>query len=191
MTMMTVNTLLFAKSIAQIEKVKHVVWFGAHIHLLPYQQMAQHWFSDVQKTVEGSDKAQLMFPRYSSFLGSLGLLLTQTKKENEQNLDDLSEEEFPDVSIQVTKTKKRRKRTQRKENSQKANSGGGKSSCSDTQESPKQKIILNPSSEDSDNKLTPEKKEDEITDLKKESPPQLKMFGKNFSYILAKKKEQE
>lgn len=36
MTMMTVNTLLFAKSIAQIEKIKNVVYVGAHIDVLPY-----------------------------------------------------------------------------------------------------------------------------------------------------------
>ena len=57
MTMITVNTLLFAKSIAQIEQIKNVVFVGTHIDVLPYQQMAQHWFDDVQQTVEGSIKA--------------------------------------------------------------------------------------------------------------------------------------
>ena len=36
MTMLTVNTLLFAKSIAQLEKIKNVVFIGAHIDVLPY-----------------------------------------------------------------------------------------------------------------------------------------------------------
>ena len=64
---------------------------------------------------KGDDKAQLMFPRYSSFLGSLGLLLTQTKKDNEEHIDESSEDEVPDVSIKITKTKIRRNRLERQE----------------------------------------------------------------------------
>lgn len=37
MTMLTVNTLLFAKQITQIEKIKNVVWVGTHVDILPYQ----------------------------------------------------------------------------------------------------------------------------------------------------------
>lgn len=92
--------------------------------------MAQHWFSDVQQTIEGNVKAQLMFPRYSSFLGSLGLLLTQTQKAHEKNTAEQNqpEEEFPEVCIKYdkvelpsavpisikTKSKIRRKRNERK-----------------------------------------------------------------------------
>ena len=71
LTMVSVNTLMFSKSLAKIEKIKNVVWIGVHIDILEYMQMSQYAFQVLTK-----GEAKLIFPTYHSFLGSLGLLLS-------------------------------------------------------------------------------------------------------------------
>jgi len=57
--------------LAKMHNLKHVVWIGVHIDLLEYMQMSESGFKFLAK-----DKSELIFPRYHSFLGSLGLLLS-------------------------------------------------------------------------------------------------------------------
>ena len=42
--MVSVNTLMLSKMIAEKENIKNVVWIGAHIDILEYMQMAQYAF---------------------------------------------------------------------------------------------------------------------------------------------------
>jgi len=77
--------------IAQIHKIKNVIWIGTHIDILEYMQMSQDTFSFLSK-----GEQRLNFPTYHSFLGSLGLLLTQ--KEN----DEIVEEESSELSSLVS-----------------------------------------------------------------------------------------
>ena len=71
LTMVSVNTLMLSKMIAQLENIKNVVWIGSHIDILEYMQMAQYAFQFLT-----NDDSKLIFPTYHSFLGSLGLLLS-------------------------------------------------------------------------------------------------------------------
>lgn len=83
LTMVSVNTLMLSKMIAQLEGIKNVVWIGSHIDILEYMQMAQYLF---QFLTEGGVK--LIFPTYHSFLGSMGLLLSQKCLETTSSSDD-------------------------------------------------------------------------------------------------------
>lgn len=87
LTMVSVNTLIMSKMIAQIEKIKSVVWIGAHVDVLEYMQMSQDAFK-----VVNNQECKLIFPTYHSFLGSLGLLLSQETLES-SGLRNTSEEE--------------------------------------------------------------------------------------------------
>ena len=71
--MVAANNLISSKIIAQMEKIKRVIWIGSHIDLLEYMQMSEYAFASYT-----NNEAELMFPTYSSFLGSLGLLLSAT-----------------------------------------------------------------------------------------------------------------
>lgn len=71
LTMVAVNNLLYSKMIAQQEGIKRVVWIGSHIDMDEYMQMSEKGFSQIT-----NQSAELIFPTYTSFLGSLGLLLT-------------------------------------------------------------------------------------------------------------------
>jgi pantothenate kinase len=44
LTMVSINTLMLSKMIAQLEGIKNVVWIGSHIDILEYMQMAQYLF---------------------------------------------------------------------------------------------------------------------------------------------------
>lgn len=87
LTMVSVNTLIMSKMLAQIENIKNVVWIGAHVDILEYMQMSQDAFK-----VVNNQECKLIFPTYHSFLGSLGLLLSQETLDS-SGLRNLSEEE--------------------------------------------------------------------------------------------------
>lgn len=55
-----------------MQNIRNVVWMGVHVDIIQYMQMSQYGFMQLT-----GDKAKLMFPKYHSFLGSLGLLLSQ------------------------------------------------------------------------------------------------------------------
>lgn len=40
LTMITVNTLTLSRMIAQLHKIKNVIWIGSHIDILEYMQMS-------------------------------------------------------------------------------------------------------------------------------------------------------
>ncbi|CDW82638.1 pantothenate kinase mitochondrial [Stylonychia lemnae] len=71
LTMTAVNILIFSNMIVKLHNLKKVVWIGVHVDLLEYMQMSEQAFSMLAK-----EQSHLIFPRYHSFLGSLGLLLT-------------------------------------------------------------------------------------------------------------------
>ena len=71
LTMVAVNNLLYSKMFAQQEGIKRVVWIGAHVNMDEYMQMSEAGFAQIT-----NQNAELIFPTYTSFLGSLGLLLT-------------------------------------------------------------------------------------------------------------------
>ena len=55
-----------------MENIHRVVWIGSHIDLPEYMQMSEQGFARLT-----NQEAELIFPSYTSFLGSLGLLLSQ------------------------------------------------------------------------------------------------------------------
>jgi hypothetical protein len=57
--------------IAKLEGLKKVIWIGMHIDMPEYMSMAQDGYNMISK-----GEAQLIFPTYHSFLGSLGLLIS-------------------------------------------------------------------------------------------------------------------
>ena len=71
-TMITANILIFSRLMAKMENIKRVVWIGSHIDLPEYMQMSEQGFARLT-----NQEAELIFPTYTSFLGSLGLLLSQ------------------------------------------------------------------------------------------------------------------
>ena len=73
LTMVAANNLIFSKIIAQMENIKRVIWIGTHIDMLEYMAMSETAFALLSQ-----NQAELMFPTYHSFLGSLGLLLSAT-----------------------------------------------------------------------------------------------------------------
>ena len=48
-TMVVANVLVFSMTIAQQEGIKRILWFGSHIDLLEYNQMAEHAFAQLTK----------------------------------------------------------------------------------------------------------------------------------------------
>ena len=72
-TMVSANNILFSKMLFQLEGIKRVVWIGSHIDLPEYMQMSEEAFARLSM-----QQAELIFPTYNSFLGSMGLLLSQT-----------------------------------------------------------------------------------------------------------------
>lgn len=70
LTMTAVNLLIFSNVVAQQHGLKRVVWIGLHIDILEYMKMSEEAFNGLT-----GGKANLIFPTYHSFLGSLGLLL--------------------------------------------------------------------------------------------------------------------
>jgi hypothetical protein len=85
--MVAVNILIYSNMLSKIHSLKHVVWIGSHVDILHYMQMSevsnllynvfQFGFNLLSK-----GKSSLIFPRYHSFLGSLGLLLSNMQGMN-------------------------------------------------------------------------------------------------------------
>lgn len=73
-TLIAANNLIFSRLVAKLENIKRVVWIGSHIDLPEYMQMSEHGFARLT-----NQEAELIFPTYTSFLGSLGLLLSQSE----------------------------------------------------------------------------------------------------------------
>ena len=71
LTLIAANNLIFSKVIAASEKIKRVIWIGQHIDTIEYMHMSESAFAQFT-----NQEAELMFPTYHSFLGSLGLLLS-------------------------------------------------------------------------------------------------------------------
>ena len=71
LTMLTVNTLTLSRLIMQKEKIKNVIWIGTHIDMLEYMQMCHDAFNYLS-----NGEMRLIIPTYHSFLGSLGLLIS-------------------------------------------------------------------------------------------------------------------
>jgi len=76
--MVATNILIFSRMVAKAENIKRVVWIGGHIDQLEYFYMSSSAFKVISK-----NEAELIYPTYHSFLGSLGLLLSN------DNLHDL------------------------------------------------------------------------------------------------------
>eukprot|EP00347_Sterkiella_histriomuscorum_P019825 403340156 len=90
LTMTAVNILIFSSMIVRLHKIKNVVWIGVHVDVLDYMQMCEKAFDILSK-----EESNLIFPRYHSFLGSLGLLLSQGQLENYgEEVDKYKSEEF-------------------------------------------------------------------------------------------------
>ena len=53
-----------------------MIWIGNHVDMLEYMQMSEDAFARLSQ-----NEAELMFPTYHSFLGSLGLLLSATSED--------------------------------------------------------------------------------------------------------------
>ena len=70
LTLVFSNMLLFSKILALREGIKRVVMIGSHVDIPEYMQMSEQAFALLT-----NQEAELIFPTYSSFLGSLGLLL--------------------------------------------------------------------------------------------------------------------
>jgi len=71
LTLVSANILIFSKMIAQQHNIKRVVWIGTHVDMVEYMSMCENAFAALS-----NQEAELIFPTYHSFLGSLGLLLT-------------------------------------------------------------------------------------------------------------------
>ena len=71
LTMSAVNVLIFSSMIAKIHGLQRVVWIGLHIDMPQYMEMCEQGLKYLT-----NDQTELMFPRYHSFLGCLGLLLS-------------------------------------------------------------------------------------------------------------------
>lgn len=72
-TLIAANNLIFSRLVAKMENIKRVVWIGSHIDLPDYMHMSEQGFARLT-----NQEAELIFPTYTSFLGSLGLLLSQS-----------------------------------------------------------------------------------------------------------------
>lgn len=70
LNMIIFNTINIASLVARIEKIDNVVVIGHHLRILELEQVFEMGYSFMAK---GSSK--LIFLKYSSFLGSLGLLI--------------------------------------------------------------------------------------------------------------------
>jgi len=44
LTMVIINSLIYSKQVAELQKIKHVIWIGPHIDLELYMQMSQDTF---------------------------------------------------------------------------------------------------------------------------------------------------
>lgn len=71
LTLVAANVLIFSRLAAKLENIKRVVWIGNHVDLPEYMLMSEQGFARLT-----NQEAELIFPTYTSFLGSLGLLLS-------------------------------------------------------------------------------------------------------------------
>ena len=94
LTMLSVNTLTFCRMIMQIEKIHNVIWIGTHVDLLQYMQMTQDAFNYLS-----TGEQRIIFPKYSSFLGSLGILLAQKENQPEEFKNEHSEESDDSLDV--------------------------------------------------------------------------------------------
>lgn len=76
MTMLLVNTLTWCRQIMQLENIEYVTWIGTHIDILTYMQMTSDAFEYLSK-----GEKKIIFPTYASFLGSLGVMISQKNNE--------------------------------------------------------------------------------------------------------------
>ena len=70
LNMIIFNTLTIANLVAQIENIQNIVLIGHHLRILELEQVAEMGFQFLTR-----GKWKLMFLKYASFLGSLGLLI--------------------------------------------------------------------------------------------------------------------
>lgn len=72
MTLVSLNTVQIGYLVATIENLKRIVMIGTNMHAAEIQNLAQ-----AALTFESQNEdVQLLFPKYSNFLGALGLLLS-------------------------------------------------------------------------------------------------------------------
>lgn len=97
--MPAVNTLIYSIMLSQLHNLKRVIWIGIHIDAPEYMQMCEKAFKALSK----DEDSFLIFPRYHSFLGSLGLLLSQgslsEKRKDSHNLDSDIYEDDKDTDL--------------------------------------------------------------------------------------------
>jgi pantothenate kinase len=77
LNMIIFNTLTISSLVAKIEKIDKVVVIGHHLRILELEQLFEMGYQFLSK---GTSK--IMFLKYSSFLGSLGLLIDHANLDN-------------------------------------------------------------------------------------------------------------
>jgi pantothenate kinase len=80
--MIIMNILIISNLVAKSEKMNKVMVIGSHLDVLEFMQMAEMTYSHLTE-----EQSQLIFPTYSTFLGSLGLLLEHADLGAQDKLD--------------------------------------------------------------------------------------------------------